>query len=365
MKRARTWARYLAALLALAVLTLISGHPALLAFLILMVLLPIFCWLFQWFFLRKQLQPSLKLPVSAQKGREIELRLRLSGHTLSFPAACLVRVENLLTGEVSRLFLRPSRLPERKAALKSNHCGGLWVQCEGLWLTDWFGVAYCPVPHDASARLTVYPDTFPMELCARPASAPFLDGEEYDAAAGRDRSEPFALRDYRPGDDLRQIHWKLSGKLGKPVVKEGSEPVDRSVLVVFDRACTLSPESSDALAEVAISLAHALCEQGISFTLCCRGDRCDQFHIENSQQLLTAVPALLQTSLTGRPTALPELSAFGRVLVCAASLAPEVEAALGRGRVRVLLCGDAADSEHITGFTPENFRKTLSFLEFS
>jgi len=51
---------------------------------------------------------------------------------------------------------------------------------------------------------------------------------------GTDYSEIFDLRDYRSGDDVRAIHWKLSGKLDRLVVKEASDPTRYQVVLMPD-----------------------------------------------------------------------------------------------------------------------------------
>ena len=43
------------------------------------------------------------------------------------------------------------------------------------------------------------------------------------------------LRRYLPGDDLRQLDWRASQRLGKPYVRTYSEERDRPVLVVVDQ----------------------------------------------------------------------------------------------------------------------------------
>ena len=51
---------------------------------------------------------------------------------------------------------------------------------------------------------------------------------------GNDPSEIFDLREYAPGYDVRSIHWKLSGKLDKLVVKEASDPSHYQVVLMPD-----------------------------------------------------------------------------------------------------------------------------------
>jgi uncharacterized protein (DUF58 family) len=61
-----------------------------------------------------------------------------------------------------------------------------------------------------------------------------------------------ALRDYRPGDPLRRIHWKSWAKIGKPVVKEYQEEFFVRHALVLDTF----HETSDVLHfEEAVSLA--------------------------------------------------------------------------------------------------------------
>ena len=47
-------------------------------------------------------------------------------------------------------------------------------------------------------------------------------------------SEEHELRDYRPGDSPRDIHWKLSVKTDRVIVREAQEPVRGLTLLTFD-----------------------------------------------------------------------------------------------------------------------------------
>ena len=62
---------------------------------------------------------------------------------------------------------------------------------------------------------------------------------------GADLTETFQIREYVPGDSMRQIHWKLSGKFDRLIVRDPALPITRNVLVFWER--TGSPEVSNAL----------------------------------------------------------------------------------------------------------------------
>lgn len=70
------------------------------------------------------------------------------------------------------------------------------------------------------ARLVVLPKRYRLPSFSMPGSAAFrIGGEETSNAIGS-AGEFVGLREYRPGDPLRQIHWKSWAHTGRPMVKE-------------------------------------------------------------------------------------------------------------------------------------------------
>jgi len=63
------------------------------------------------------------------------------------------------------------------------------------------------------------------------------------------------LREYRPGDNPRHIHWKSSAKLGVPLVREHDVVVGERALILVD---TRAPASGEEALELAISFAASL-----------------------------------------------------------------------------------------------------------
>ena len=55
-------------------------------------------------------------------------------------------------------------------------------------------------------------------------------------------SEIHELREYRPGDPLRTVHWKATAKTDSPVVREPQEALSRRALLT----CALSPDRDEA-----------------------------------------------------------------------------------------------------------------------
>ncbi|WP_411827690.1 DUF58 domain-containing protein [Luteolibacter sp. AS25] len=71
-----------------------------------------------------------------------------------------------------------------------------------------------------TSSLVVLPKRYRLPPIVMPGSAAFrIGGEETSNAIGSS-GEFVGLRDYRPGDPLRLIHWKSWAHTGRPVVKE-------------------------------------------------------------------------------------------------------------------------------------------------
>jgi uncharacterized protein (DUF58 family) len=76
------------------------------------------------------------------------------------------------------------------------------------------------------------------------------------AATSVGESEEFvALREYRPGDPLRRMHWKSFAKLGKPIVKEHQEEFFVRHALILD---TFGGPADAELFEEAVSVAASL-----------------------------------------------------------------------------------------------------------
>ena len=93
----------------------------------------------------------------------------------------------------------------------------------------------------------------------RESSIPDSEGERYSQKKpGDDPTELFALRDYREGDRLSRIHWKLSQKMGRTLVKELGLPLSDHLLFLLD--LNGGGLEADLLLDALASLSSALTE---------------------------------------------------------------------------------------------------------
>ena len=175
---------------------------------------------------------------------------------------------------------------------------------------------------DAPARLLVYPSLVPVP-------DQFLFGKKVQQGRKQMKSPSrrgdfYGLREFRSGDDPRDIHWRVSARRGRYFIRESEDESSKTVVVVLEDA-TVAADDPAAVFDAAVSMAASIAVQLIK-----RG-----FHVGLvAAQLLQAL-ALVQVG-TARP--LPAaVNRLSRVQVRPAPGAPAVETvnSIGGGPARL------------------------------
>jgi uncharacterized protein (DUF58 family) len=152
---------------------------------------------------------------------------------------------------------------------------------------------------------------FPQLAQLGHAVAPRARVAGLDAQGRRGRQGDFhGLREYRDGDDPRDIHWRSTAKAGRTLVREHEEESARRVTIFLDNALPEGELCPDELAkdglERAISLAASLAadylERGYAVRVVTRGDAVPPW-LQGGSQLTR----LLKT-LALLPTVAPAIS---------------------------------------------------------
>jgi uncharacterized protein (DUF58 family) len=108
-----------------------------------------------------------------------------------------------------------------------------------------------PVAHS----VLILPKRYPMPGFELPGTMKYQAGGVSLASSVGESEEFVALREYRPGDPLRRMHWKSFAKLGKPIVKEHQEEFFVRHALVLD---TFGGPGGGELFEDAVSIAASL-----------------------------------------------------------------------------------------------------------
>ena len=259
------------------------GSGAALTFAVLMVLIPLISMPVN-LYVKRQLQISIDSAVSLRKGDPGSIAVTVDNPTL-FPAlriCCDVVVQNHLNRE--------------------KHCQRLMtyaLQCKMQKSELRLASEYCNC--EAVAHMTVQPDIFAPTVTLGQNLSSVDDSDLYSQERpGVDLTETYQIREYIPGDSIRQIHWKLSNKFDKMIVRDPGLPITRNVLVFWERTGESGdPDIIDAQAEVVISLCRSLMDNSIQFTLGWNDtDRnlCVLHSLKDMDDLVAIIPRLLRAT---------------------------------------------------------------------
>lgn len=291
--------------------------------------------------LPRQITLTLSAPETVGRGEQMTCTLTVSSSGLPALLALTVEAENAFTGEHSAKTIKLSARKQPVSLswqLAGTHCGVVRLSCTRVRELDCFGLFSRKRICAAQAEIMFPPQTFPVSVCLDQAAEVLLDSESYSAQkAGNDPGETFRIREYVPGDPIRQIHWKLSEKMGTLMVREFGLPAMNRLLLVFLPDKSLSPEHLDAMLDTMVSVSSELLRQELPHTLLCAGELHE----------IADMPALAQTVHTLLHSA-PEIErttaflqehlalSYTHIALIAASAVPAAEDLAQTGCVSVL-----------------------------
>ena len=123
----------------------------------------------------------------------------------------------------------------------------------------------------SNTSLLVYPET--INLSTFEITAGLQAGELLiHNSAFQDKSRVSSLRDYREGDSIKSMHWKLSAKKDNPIVKDYESRVDTNAVIFMDNNNLLYKRDvdrrlEDKAADVALSIINYCLNNSIEVSL--------------------------------------------------------------------------------------------------
>ena len=214
---------------------------------------------------------KLSVPRAAERKENFRGRLTLQNQTVwpVFGGKGQILWENLFTGEHGEIPLsfslgcKETRTIEFEAC--SSWCGCVKVQFSSWKCNDFFHVFSVRRQAVAEGCTVIMPEKQNSDFS-------FLTREGFDMESfrysgnrpGDDPGETYDIREYQAGDSIRQIHWKLSGKLDDIMIREKSFPVDDTVLILAEAfQAEREPRRAETVAEVLSAIIRDFMEKKI------------------------------------------------------------------------------------------------------
>lgn len=264
---------------------------------------------------------QITLPDNASKNERFEAKLLLRGRGLIsvMPVCAKVTASNLLTGEVVPFIIEEfspvRRGKEAYLTLECPRCGKLSLDVMQVQIYDLLGLFIKKYAVEAHASMLILPNTFEPKVDLSTPDMFDIESDEYSTVCpGNDPSELFGIREYCEGDPLKSIHWKLSEKYDRTLVKEMSLPVAQSILLLLDNCPTdeIQADKADCACEALISVSQALADLNVAH-------RVGWFTRENGMMQMSDVSSLddlfsEQTLILSSRMIRDEIGLVGRIL---------------------------------------------------
>jgi hypothetical protein len=294
-----------------------------------------------------------------------------------------VECVNLRTGQRDSVIINGSAAGRKDKVINLDidfsHIGRYELSAENAVILDPLRLLRKKVRIGETAAMTVLPDVFDMRLSLTHSSAAILSTEEYSRLGkGIEPGEVRSIREYSPGDPIKNIHWKLSEKTDKLLVKELELPETGEILTVLDTFYDedIEPDTLDAIASVYMSILNAFVVNDITFSAAWTDPETYRpviCQITNEQELLAAadqflaVPAMYQSTIDVMEMELPE-SRYAHIIMIGSRIPYSVDSITNGSQVSLLLCGTenimyASDGANIIGFNDFSYETDLAEIE--
>jgi len=183
--------------------------------------------------------------------------------------------------------------------LSSSYAGNVLIKLKGYRIYDYIKLFSIRRKLGDSLKVAVLPRYYELETAAVHNHISVESDNHSPNRSGDDPSEVYGIREYREGDRPQRIHWKLSTKVGRLMIKEFSDPIN-CLDVLFINLCL--PDEANMLFYIDSILECAL---SISYTFLLRkkphyiawydaeNTICRRVKVENEKDFYDAVDGLL------------------------------------------------------------------------
>ena len=244
---------------------------------------------------------SLHCPKQVRMGVPARTGLKIDCPFPAPPVRGTIHVENLLTEE------RYVGLPGEYIPMHS--CGVVNITYHKLWVWDYLGLFRRGFRQTEPCRVIIEPKPVPCEIPIHRESDAGKNGWKPKAGGFAENHE---LRLYRPGDELRLIHHKMTAKTGKLIYREPVVPMQEHLCLVMTLSGT--PAQLNIKFGQLLWLGTELLRQKKTFELRCQTGKGLQHHtISHQQEMESTLHTLLACTPTKGEWIPEDLSGYHRI----------------------------------------------------
>lgn len=335
-------------------------------------------------FLKDKLTFNLKTEGTVHKNELGRLTIQVKNKSL-FPISkvqAALNFENKLTNELDTkniiLSLNSKGSEELPLEMSSKYCGQIRVTVKKIRYYDFLGIFTRTVDVNSSSQLFVLPQTYPVNVIVSEANVGFIDSYLHENnRRGTDGLEVFGIKEYGQEDSLKNIHWKLTSKFDELIVKELTEAVNYTFLLLIDltvknRNDKNDPAVIDAMMDTFISISEELLNKGYEHSIGWLDKETDFVQIEtiySTDQLTSLLKEILlleqiesQASLLDKFTQSDARERFSHIVYLTSEKGHLTTNDLAQTKITELICHLEKDSKNVKNrsiYTPKTKAEDL------
>lgn len=145
--------------------------------------------------------------------------------------------------------------------IPAKYCGKIRVSVSSVRIFDCWGLFSIGKKNKKDYEITIMPKPFPVNMVVSNRTRWFpVDGESYaQDRGGDDTAEIYEVREYRAGDRMQKVHWKLSAKEDDLYIKEFGYPLGAAVILMLEEGA--KEERMEQFMEAVVSVSTALLQE--------------------------------------------------------------------------------------------------------
>lgn len=215
----KTWLVYSVTLIGAVVFFLVYKMWASWIILVLLLLLPVFA-LIMCLLSTFTMKLDIKAPNNAIAGTDTDLSIKVDGFASAFSFCRFdILFSDRMAGETKKLRYVIHDTGVTKIPVDTKHCGSYTYKITKMRIYDVFGFFHTVKRINKDCEFLIRPQPSIPEVMPDMFGFKAKNLRKSKATG----SDIYDIRDYQPGDPVKTIHWKMSAKKDKLLVKEPLE----------------------------------------------------------------------------------------------------------------------------------------------
>ena len=253
---------------------------------------------------RRKIRVKLLIPIKiAEKNQQFGLRAEFynESHLPLTKLSLYIDYGENCGKEREEILLKLYNLPKGKSAeirrLSIKYSGNYEFAVEKAYIYDFLGIFRMKLKKKSLTNVLILPEIGDVLVKIGEGVRNFY-GEALvydDLQPGPDQSESFDVREFRDGDKLQRVHWKLSARMDDLMVKENVQPKACPVVLFMPEGEKGENGALDYMASLSFTLIDLKCPHYVVWNSAGRNDLI-RVRVDDDESFYFALTAYMQDS---------------------------------------------------------------------